>query len=117
MECLVDSFPSSFISWRFNEQIISINETSIQIDNVQSNQDLGLYICSAHHSIFGIFNRTIRLALKGPPEMIEDKKIDLVYVGQLAVLVCSISKDIPIQVSFVFFRKIVYLIVIRMYFG
>jgi len=118
MECLVDSFPSSFISWRFNQQIISINKTSIEIDNIQSNQHLGLYICSAYHSIFGIFNRTIRLALKGPPEMIEDKKIQLVYVGQLATLVCSISKDIPAQVCY-FFRKIfvVYLILIRMYFG
>jgi len=50
--------------------------------------------------------------------MIEDKKIQLVYVGQLATLVCSISKDIPAQVCY-FFRKIfvVYLILIRMYFG
>jgi hypothetical protein len=99
-ECLVDSFPLSFISWIFNEQIIVTNQTFIQIDNVQSNQDIGIYTCSAHHSLFGIFNRTIRLALKGPPEMIEEKKIDSVYVGESALLVCSISKDIPIQVCF-----------------
>jgi len=46
---------------RFYQQI----KKFISIDNVQSIEHLGLYICSAHHTIYGIFNRTIRLALKG----------------------------------------------------
>lgn len=119
-ECLVDSFPSSFISWIFNERILSINKTSIQINNVQSNRHLGFYICSAQHRIFGIFNRTIRLALKSPPEMIEEKKIHSVDLGQSATLVCSISTDIPIQVCF-FFQNDFFSIYLksdfRMYFG
>ncbi|CAF1169941.1 unnamed protein product [Rotaria sordida] len=97
LECFIDSSPSSLITWIFNNKIISINKTFFQIDYIQTIQHIGIYICSAHHSFFGTFNRTIRLALKGPPEMIEDKIIDSVYVGQSVILVCSISKDIPIQ--------------------
>lgn len=63
--CLVDSSPLSTINWIFNNEVILINKTSIKIDSVESFQHIGIYICSAHHSIFGIFNRTIRLALKG----------------------------------------------------
>jgi hypothetical protein len=40
------------------------------------------------------------LALKGPPEMIEEKKIDSVYLGQSILLHCLISKDIPIEVCY-----------------
>ncbi len=100
LECLVDSFPLSLISWKFNNEILSINNTSIQINNIQSNKHIGFYLCLAQHSLFGIFNRTIRLALKGPPEMIEEKKIDSVYLGQSILLRCLISKDIPIEVCY-----------------
>jgi hypothetical protein len=65
LECLIDSSPSALISWTFNGQMLSTNERFVLIDNVQSIEHLGLYICSAHHTTFGIFNRTIRLALKG----------------------------------------------------
>ncbi len=64
-ECFVDSFPKSSISRTFNQQIISINQTSIQINSFKSLQHIGLHICSAYHSTFGTFNRTITLALKG----------------------------------------------------
>ncbi len=30
--------------------------------------------------------------------MVEEKRIESVYVGESAVLICSISKDIPTQV-------------------
>ncbi|CAF1633514.1 unnamed protein product [Rotaria magnacalcarata] len=99
LECHVDSSPSSLITWIFNEEIILFNQTSLKIDYVQSMQHIGLYICSAHHSLFGTFNRTIRLGLKGPPEMIEEKTVDSVYIGQSVTFICSISNDIPIQVS------------------
>jgi len=103
LECLVDSFPFSLISWIFNEQIISTNKTFIKIDNIQSVKDIGVYTCSAYHSVFGIFNRTIRVALKGPPEIIEETNINSVHIGQSVLLVCSISKDIPTQVCFYLF--------------
>ena len=35
--------------------------------------------------------------------MIEETNIDSVYVGQSVLLVCSISKDIPIEVCFQIF--------------
>ncbi len=118
-ECLVDSFPLSLISWKFNEEILSINKTSIEIDDIQSNKHIGFYLCIAQHSLFGIFNRTIRLALKGPPEMIEEKKIDSVYLGQSILLRCSISKDIPIEVCCRKFsrEKKIICFIFRIYFG
>ncbi|UJR11789.1 hypothetical protein I4U23_015969 [Adineta vaga] len=95
-ECLVNSFPSSIISWIVNDKILSTNQTSLKIDHLQT----GLYICSAYHPIFGIFNQTIRIALKGPPEMLEETRIHSVYVGQSVLLICSISKDIPTEEIF-----------------
>ncbi|CAF4404907.1 unnamed protein product, partial [Rotaria magnacalcarata] len=65
LECHVDLSPSSLITWIFNEEIILFNQTSLKIDYVQSMQHIGFYICSAHHSLFGTFNRIIRLGLKG----------------------------------------------------
>ncbi len=100
LECLVDSFPLSLISWIFNEQILSTNKTFLKIDSIQSIKHLGVYTCSAYHSAFGIFNRTIRVALKGPPEIVEETNINSVHTGQSVLLVCSISKDIPTQVCF-----------------
>ncbi|CAF4865535.1 unnamed protein product, partial [Rotaria socialis] len=100
LECYVDSSPSSLITWIFNEEIILFNQTSLKIDYVQSMQHIGFYICSAHHSLFGTFNRTIRLGLKGPPEMIEEKTMDSVYIGQSVTFICTISNDIPIQEIF-----------------
>ncbi|CAF1016860.1 unnamed protein product [Rotaria sp. Silwood1] len=97
LECLLDSSPLSLISWIFNGEILSINKTTYYIDYFISNQHIGYYICSAYHYLFGTFNRTIRISLKGPPEIIEEKQIDTVYIGQSVTFVCSISKDIPIQ--------------------
>ncbi|CAF0894195.1 unnamed protein product [Adineta steineri] len=97
LQCLVDSYPSSYISWMFNQQTILKNATSLKISNIQSTNHTGVYICSANHSIFGIFNRTIRVALKGPPEMISETTVNSIYVGQSILLVCSISTDIPIE--------------------
>ena len=94
LQCLVSSFPSSIISWIFNDQILSTNQTTLKIDHLP----IGFYICTAHHPLFGIFNQTIRVALKGPPEMLEETTIHSAYVGQSALLVCSISKDIPTEV-------------------
>ena len=34
LECLVDSYPSAFLSWIFNEQVIATNQTVIQINNI-----------------------------------------------------------------------------------
>ncbi|CAF2034512.1 unnamed protein product [Rotaria magnacalcarata] len=99
LECHVDLSPSSLITWIFNEEIILFNQTSLKIDYVQSMQHIGFYICSAHHSLFGTFNRIIRLGLKGPPEMIEEKTVDSVYIGQSVTFICSISNDTAIQVS------------------
>ncbi|CAF1663599.1 unnamed protein product, partial [Adineta ricciae] len=96
LQCLVSSFPSSIISWIFNEKILSTNQTTLKIDHLP----IGLYVCTAHHPLFGIFNRTIRVALKGPPEMLEETTIHSAYVGQSALLVCSISKDIPTEEIF-----------------
>jgi hypothetical protein len=42
-----------------------MNKTFRSIDNIQCVQHSGLYVCSAYHSTVGIFNRTLRLALKG----------------------------------------------------
>lgn len=94
LECLVSSFPSSIISWIFNEKILSTNQTTLKIYHLQ----IGFYICTAHHPLFGIFNQTIRVALKGPPEMLEETTIHSAYVGQSVSLVCSISTDIPTDV-------------------
>lgn len=73
-----------------------MNKTIIKINHI------GFYTCSAYHSLFGIFNKTIRIALKSPPEIIHDKNIYSVYLGQTVTLLCSISLDIPIQVKFCF---------------
>ncbi|CAF4616312.1 unnamed protein product, partial [Rotaria socialis] len=82
LECHVDSSPSSLITWIFNEEIILFNQTSLKIDYVQSMQHIVfLYI----------------LGLKGPPEMIEEKTVDSVYIGQSVTFICSISNDIAIQ--------------------
>ncbi|CAF2103911.1 unnamed protein product [Rotaria magnacalcarata] len=51
------------------------------INSFKSIQHAGLYICSAHHSTFGTFTRTIRLQLKGLA-MIQEGTIHFVYVGQ-----------------------------------
>ncbi|CAF1510480.1 unnamed protein product [Rotaria magnacalcarata] len=52
------------------------------INSFKSIQHAGLYICSAHHSTFGTFTRTIRLQLKGGLAMIQEGTIHFVYVGQ-----------------------------------
>ena len=115
LNCFVDSYPSSRVSWQVNGKILSFNETSLRLTDIQSHRHIGLYICHADHPLFGQFNQTIRVALKGsslpssnrrrrlfcsgPPEIIDDERVRSVHVGQSLSLVCSISAEIPIQVD------------------
>ncbi|CAM4977086.1 unnamed protein product [Rotaria socialis] len=85
LECHVDSSPSSLITWIFNEEIILFNQTSLKIDYVQSMQHIVFLYIRKH------------LFFKGPPEMIEEKTVDSVYIGQSVTFICSISNDIAIQ--------------------
>lgn len=98
LECLVDSYPISTISWSFNGKIVLENSSSLYLKKIQMKKHLGYYICMAHHSIFGRFHRTIRLIRKNPPEILQEKKIYSAFQKQSVRIACQISKDLPLQV-------------------
>lgn len=97
LECLVDSSPRCQISWIFKNKLLIENVESVVINKIQSKKHIGFYVCQANHSIFGLFNRTIRVALKTPPEIIEQNEIYSGYVQQSISLVCRLSKDLPLK--------------------
>ena len=103
MECFVDSYPPSKIFWSFNNEIVLRNENLFVKKHLSLEKDIGLYQCHAQHSFFGLFNRTIRLAGKYPPELIHNQMIYSTNLGQTIQIICLISNHIPIQVSFVIF--------------
>lgn len=101
-ECYVDSYPSSIIFWSFNDEILSKNENILLRNNISLKYDIGLYYCHAEHPRFGLFNRTIRLALKNPPEFYENNLLYSINLGQTVEMICRISNHIPTKVSFRF---------------
>ena len=100
LECYVDSYPATNLYWIFNQQILLKNVHKLRIENISLEKDLGKYQCCVEHQYFGLFNRSILLKLKSPPEFLSNEVSYSTSVHQSIQMICFLSKDLPIQVCF-----------------